>query len=186
MSMRRLITGLIVTGLLAVPVPYAFADEHEAPELNHQALTKIALLADFIVEAAADPDADPDPDADDAALAAATTSVTDLRTLDIGWGALFKILKLAAATGEDPETLVGEIGPDGEFDFGALRNSLEPEQRAIYDSLAKNFGTLVSGDRKAAHAEAKAEAKAERDARKAEKRAERDARKAARGQSGGG
>jgi hypothetical protein len=174
MTMQRTMTGLVVAALMALQMPAVLADEGEVPQPNEAFTTKVDLLADFV---AGDEATEED-------TAAAAESVAALRTSGIGWGALFKIYKLAAAMGVDAEALLDEIGPDGEFDFGALRNALTEAEREAYDSSAKNFGTLVAAAHKAGASETKAAKMAERDARKAAKMAERDARKAARGQGG--
>jgi len=167
--MRKLISAALVTALVMAGMPAALADDDgDAPQLNESSMMKVALLADFL---AGD-------DAEEPEVIAATTTVDAMRTSGIGWGALFKIYKLATAMDMDPAQLIAGISPDGEFDFGELKNNLTVDQRAVYDSLAKNFGTLVSGEKKADEAAAKAAAKAER-------KAQREAAKAARGNPGG-
>ena len=164
--MRMRAISLVVSLLMVLSAPGAFADEGdgETPELNATAQTKVALLADFV---AGDP-------FDEVALATATETVTDMRTSGIGWCALMKIYKLAAALGVDPGELVGEIGADGEFDFGEIKNSLTDSQRAAYEDMPKNFGTLKAAEMKADKA---SEMKAEKAQGKADRKAERDAGK---------
>jgi hypothetical protein len=151
--------------MLVVSAPSAFADGAEHSSRSSE--VKIRLLADFGGEIA--------------------DGVTDMRSTGIGWGALFKIYKLAAAMDVDPSTLVGEIGPDGEFSFGEAKKLMDEDQRAAFDAMPKNFGTLVAAAmrsdkaaEKAERDEGKADDKAERDDRKAEHKAMRDARKDAR------
>ena len=66
----------------------------------------------------------------------------------IGFGALFKLYKLARAQGVSVDDLLATIPVDenGErdFRFGELRNALTEEQRALYESGPKNLGKLVS------------------------------------------
>jgi hypothetical protein len=70
----------------------------------------------------------------------------------IGFGALFKLYKLARAKGISIDDLLATIptGANGEreFGFGQLRKSLTPEQRAAFTSGPKNLGQLVSGKNK--------------------------------------
>ena len=70
----------------------------------------------------------------------------------IGFGALFKLYKLARAQGISFDELLATIpvGENGEreFRFGQLRKALTEEQRAIYESGPKNLGKLVSGANK--------------------------------------
>lgn len=151
--------ALFAALMLMSSAPGVLADEEDTATvpLTKSSAMKAELLADF--------------------SETATTSVVDLRTSGIGWGALFKIYKLAAAMGVDASSLVGAIGPDGEFAFGELKKALTDEQRAAFDALPKNFGTLVASAVKAPKALEKA---AEREERKAARNAERDARKDAR------
>ena len=67
----------------------------------------------------------------------------------IGFGALFKLYKLARAKGMSVDDLLAMI-PTGanverEFGFGNLRKSLTAEQLAAFNSGPKNLGQLVSG-----------------------------------------
>ena len=70
----------------------------------------------------------------------------------IGFGALFKLYKLARTKGISVDDLLATIptGANGEreFGFGQLRKSLTAEQRAAFNSGAKNLGQLVSGKNK--------------------------------------
>jgi hypothetical protein len=67
----------------------------------------------------------------------------------IGFGALFKLYKLARAKGISVDELLATIPTDAngkrEFGFGQLRKGLTPEQRALHESGPKNLGRLVSG-----------------------------------------
>jgi hypothetical protein len=70
----------------------------------------------------------------------------------IGFGALFKLYKLARAQGISLDELLATIpvGENGEreFGFGQLRKVLTAEQRALYESGPKNLGKLVSAQSK--------------------------------------
>jgi hypothetical protein len=74
----------------------------------------------------------------------------------IGFGALFKLYKLARAQGISVDELLATVASDAngerDFAFGQRRNALTDEQRAIYDSGPKNLGRLVSGASKNAAA----------------------------------
>src|SRR5207253_3769146 len=77
----------------------------------------------------------------------------------IGFGAVFKLYKLARAKGISVDDLLASIptGANGEreFGFGQLRKSLTAEQLAAFNSGAKNLGQLVSGKNKQAKSKAK-------------------------------
>ena len=81
----------------------------------------------------------------------------------IGFGALFKLYKLARAKGISVDDLLATIptGANGEreFGFGQLRKSLTAEQLAAFNSGPKNLGHLVSG--KSKHKTPKAESAGE-------------------------
>jgi len=66
----------------------------------------------------------------------------------IGFGALFKLYKLARAQGITIDALLATIPTDAngerEFAFGQRRKALTDEQRALYESGPKNLGRLVS------------------------------------------
>jgi len=70
----------------------------------------------------------------------------------IGFGALFKLFKLARAEGISVDALLAKIpsGENGhhEFGFGKLRKELTAEQLAAFESGPKNLGQLVSGKSK--------------------------------------
>jgi len=70
----------------------------------------------------------------------------------IGFGALFKLYKLARAKGISVDDLLATIPTDAngerEFGFGNLRKSLTAEQLAAFNSGPKNLGHLVSGKNK--------------------------------------
>ena len=70
----------------------------------------------------------------------------------IGFGALFKLYKIARAKGISVDDLLATIptGANGEreFGFGNLRKSLTAEQLAAFNSGPKNLGHLVSGKNK--------------------------------------
>ena len=70
----------------------------------------------------------------------------------IGFGALFKLYKLARAQGISVDELLATIPTDAngerEFAFGQRRKALTDELRAIYESGPKNLGRLVSAKSK--------------------------------------
>ncbi len=72
--------------------------------------------------------------------------VLALKQQGVGFGAIVKLLALAEAAGTSVDDLLAEAstGPDGEleFDFGALRAELTPEQLAGLSDLPTNFGQL--------------------------------------------
>jgi hypothetical protein len=67
----------------------------------------------------------------------------------IGFGALFKLYKLARAKGISVDDLLASIPTNAngerEFGLGQLRKGLTDEQRAAYEAGPKNLGKLVSG-----------------------------------------
>jgi hypothetical protein len=67
----------------------------------------------------------------------------------IGFGALFKLYKLARAKGIGVDELLATIPTNAngerEFGFGQLRKGLTEEQRRVYEAGPKNLGKLVSG-----------------------------------------
>src|SRR5207244_1058858 len=77
----------------------------------------------------------------------------------IGFGALFKLYKLAHAKGISVDDLLATIPTDAngqrEFGFGDLRKGLTAEQRAGFNSGPKNLGQLVSGKNKQNKSKAK-------------------------------
>src|SRR5438093_6111202 len=77
----------------------------------------------------------------------------------IGFGALFKLYKLARAKGISVDDLLATIPTDAngerEFGFGNLRKSLTAEQLAAFNSGPKNLGQLVSGKNKQNKSKAK-------------------------------
>jgi hypothetical protein len=77
----------------------------------------------------------------------------------IGFGALFKLFKLARAEGISVDALLAKIPTDEngnhEFGFGKLRKELTAEQLATFKSSPKNLGQLVSAKNKHDEGEAK-------------------------------
>jgi hypothetical protein len=73
----------------------------------------------------------------------------------IGFGALFKLYKLARAQGISFDELLTTIplneNGEREFRFGQLRKALTDDQRSLYESGPKNLGKLVSGASKKQH-----------------------------------
>src|SRR5680860_562608 len=128
MRSRIAVAVLLVFGV--VPAG-ALADEGDTPMGSSSAqLAKVELLADFAVGEGAHGDA----------VVAARESVTALRDQGIGWGALFKLQKLASILGVNASDLMADGGETGEFNFGELRKTLTPDQLAEYEAGVKNFG----------------------------------------------
>ena len=77
----------------------------------------------------------------------------------IGFGALFKLFKLARAEGISVDALLAKIPTDEdghhEFGFGKLRKELTAEQLSSFKSGPKNLGQLVSAKNKHDEGEAK-------------------------------
>lgn len=164
--MRRI--AVLTAVVMMLSVPGALADEvDESEEVNERSLRKIELIADFA--------------SGGTSTEVAIAEATDLRTAGVGWGAMLKVYKLAAAMDVSASELFVEISADGDFDFGELKKALTDEQRASFEEMPKNLGTLMVAEKKAEIEAKKAEKRAEREARKAEKKAEREERKAAKG-----
>ena len=68
-----------------------------------------------------------------------------LREEGIGFGALFQLYALAAATDTSVEELLA-LREQG-LGFGELRNALDPDQLAILEALPKNVGRIVSDNK---------------------------------------
>jgi len=172
--MRLRATSLFVSLMLVIAAPSAFADEGDEGDdgAPKSSTMKVEMLADFIAGDSAEADGG-------TALADASTAVADFRISGMGWGALFKIYALAAVLEVPASDLLGAIGSDGdfEFSFGELKNGLTEDQRAAFDEMPKNFGTLMADAMRTDKATDKAAAAEERNA---DKKAERDARKEAR------
>jgi hypothetical protein len=70
----------------------------------------------------------------------------------IGFGALFKLYKLARAQGISVDELLATIPTDAngerDFAFGQRRKAMTDEQRALYESGPKNLGRFVSAKSK--------------------------------------
>ncbi|MCL1594475.1 MAG: hypothetical protein M3132_09000 [Actinomycetia bacterium] len=62
----------------------------------------------------------------------------------IGWGALYKLMQIAAARGISIDDLLNDLDTDGndEFGFGELRKSLDESQLAILENTPRNLGQL--------------------------------------------
>jgi len=129
--MRRLVIFAAAIALFASTAAIASADDHDsAAELSDAQQRKAELLADYMLHDGAD----------EAAKEAAIDEIVELRTGDtiVGWGALFKLLQLEAATGVPLSTLIEADG----WGFGRLFKALEQEQRDRLEGTAKNFGQL--------------------------------------------
>lgn len=72
--------------------------------------------------------------------------VTALHDQGIGFGALFKLYKLACATGADVNDLIAGIEEDGGgWSFGKRFSELTDEEKAQCEGLPKNLGQSISG-----------------------------------------
>jgi hypothetical protein len=79
---------------------------------------------------------------------ASEDEVLQLHKDGLGFGALFKVLQISRATGQDPAALIASFPTvDGrkEPGFGELFANLTAEQRQSLEDGPKNFGQLVSG-----------------------------------------
>ncbi len=130
-------------------------DKDERKAFKHQArlihrLIKANPAAKGMVESDdAEAEADDAPVAKEDLLAEAfgveVSVVTGLREQDIGWGAVFHLLKLSSATGTSLEELraLGADG-DGGFSFGKLRKELGNAELAAFGEKPRNFGQLMA------------------------------------------
>ena len=72
--------------------------------------------------------------------------VMELHDQGIGFGALFKLYKLACATGVDVNDLIAGIEEEGGgWSFGKRFNELTDEEKAQCEGLPKNLGQAISG-----------------------------------------
>jgi hypothetical protein len=111
-------------------------DVTEASELSDAQQRKAELLADYIVG----------DEPEDGETDAAIDEIVELRTGDpaVGWGAMFKLLQLAKATGTELSLTeyMAEIRSEGGWAFGRRFKELDDEQRGNLDDTAKNLGQL--------------------------------------------
>ncbi|GMQ98153.1 MAG: hypothetical protein BMS9Abin17_0659 [Acidimicrobiia bacterium] len=92
-------------------------------------------------------------------IAAATGDLTEtivmLRTGEpsIGWGALYKLMQIAAARDMTVGELLEEIGQDEDggydFGFGQLRKTLSPDEMDTLNETPRNLGQLKKQAREA-------------------------------------
>jgi hypothetical protein len=83
-----------------------------------------------------------------AEFGAGEDQVLQLHKDGLGFGALFKVLQIARATGQDPAALIASFPTvDGKKEpgFGELFAGLTDQQRQSLEDGPKNFGQLVSG-----------------------------------------
>lgn len=111
-------------------------DTAEGDEANVQAEEETGEGAAHVAEVIGD------------AFGASQEEVLALHEQGIGFGALFKLYALAAATGTSVDDLLAAIATDAEgefeFAFGKRFNDLTEEQQAVLESGPKNLGQLVS------------------------------------------
>jgi hypothetical protein len=156
--MRRLFIVALATTLLGSTMGIAFADDEvtdgedtESAVISETQLWKARMIADyFIPEDAEDPDGDAE---------ALTDEVVEARTGEpaIGWGALYKVMQLWVATGDEDESLtdfIAMLEDDGGWAFGKRFKALDDEQRTKLEEadLPRNLGQ--------AHKQAKADERA--------------------------
>ena len=140
--MKRLILLVALVMAMAVLAPAAFADD-EAPEepadteiveekeLSEAQQWKAMFIADYFAGFPAEeegtdaPVAEATDEADETLDDALLPLVLDLRET-AGWGAVFKLMMYAAATGEDP-SLIGPLAGDSGYAFGQLLRNPEFE-----------------------------------------------------------
>ena len=136
--MKRLILLLALVMAMAVLAPVAFADdaddlegadiEMEEKEPSAAQLWKAQMIADYFAGILLKDVVSSEPVAEEAPRELNLTllpNVLELRST-AGWGAVFKLMMYAAATGEDPS----DIGPsvdDGGYGFGNLFKGVEFE-----------------------------------------------------------
>jgi hypothetical protein len=156
--MRRLFIVALATTLLGSTMGIAFADDEvtdgedtESAVISETQLWKARMIADyFIPEDAEDPDGDAE---------ALTDEVVEARTGEpaIGWGALYKVMQLWVATGDEDQSLtdfIAMLEDDGGWAFGKRFKALDDEQRTKLEEadLPRNLGQ--------AHKQAKADERA--------------------------
>lgn len=144
--MRRLFIVALATTLLGSTMGIAFAEDEvidgedtEIAVMSETQLWKARMIADyFIPEDAEDPDGDAE---------ALTDEVVEARTGEpsVGWGALYKVMQLWVATGEEDETLtdfITKLEGEGGWAFGKRFKALDDDQRTKLDEadLPKNLG----------------------------------------------
>jgi hypothetical protein len=157
--MRNLRLLLLLAAVAAVGSYSAFAGPDRP---SHTGPSTVASQAGNDVESGPlavqeqQPEDGQDPQGNDKVAAAiagefnvSTEEVLARHDQGIGFGALFKLYKLARARGISVDEMLATVPKDtnGEFEFGfgKLRKALTPEQRALYESGPKNLGRLVSG-----------------------------------------
>jgi hypothetical protein len=146
--MKRIVMVLMATVLLGAAAGAAMAgdDALEAPQtedtststsLSDAQTWKAEVIADSFV-------AD---DAEEGEAQALTEEIVAARTGEpsVGWGALYKVMQLWVATGEDGEdltTFMSNLRDEGGWAFGKRFKELEPDQQEKLDAadLPKNLG----------------------------------------------
>ncbi len=156
--MRRLFIVALATTLLGSTMGIAFADDEvadgedaESAVISEAQLWKARMIADYFI-----PEDAEDPEGDTETL---TDEVVEARTGDpaVGWGALYKVMQLWVATGEEDQSLtdfIAMLEEDGGWAFGKRFKALDDEQRTKLEEadLPRNLGQ--------AHKQAKAEERA--------------------------
>jgi len=149
--MKRLILLVALVIAMAVLAPAAFADDtdvdteggdtavemEEEKELSAAQQWKAAMIADYFGSFLPEESADAETVATEAAEdldSRLLPGVLELRA-ETGWGALFKVMMYAQATGEDPWS-IGPLADDGGYGFGNLFKDVE------FDGEYTNLGQL--------------------------------------------
>lgn len=147
--MRRILIVALAATLLGSTIGTAFADDEvtegdgtesdgtESAVLSEAQMWKARMIADYFI---------PEP-ADEGAAEALTDDIVEARTEEpaVGWGALYKVMQLWVATGDEDESLTGFIGmleDDGGWAFGKRFKALDDDQRTKLGEadLPKNLG----------------------------------------------
>jgi opacity protein-like surface antigen len=166
--MKRMLVVALAAILVATVAGAALADD-ESPEsedtdttavLSDAQMWKARMIADYFVD---EPSEEVDEEATAAAIDGLTDEIVGARTgqPSVGWGALYKVMQLWVATGDEDQTLtdfVTAMQDEGGWAFGKRFKALDEEQRTKLDDadLPKNLGQ--------ANKQAKAEERAERKA----------------------
>lgn len=139
-------TILAMTMILALSVTtVAFADEHdegetETTELNDKQMQRAANLAEYYAPHLEDGDAE-----------ALQEQIVALRTETpkVGWGVMYKLLRLSEYTGDDLDTLIEELRGEGGWGLGkAMKEMREDSEWKESSTSAKNFGQFKKEQRK--------------------------------------
>ncbi|MGI9667665.1 MAG: hypothetical protein ACR2N2_11335 [Acidimicrobiia bacterium] len=113
--------------------------EAEQGELNDKQTMRAASLAGYFA-----------PHLDDVEEAFLYEQITMLRTTEpkVGWGAMYKLLRLSEYTGQDLDVLIEELRADGGWGFGKAMKEMRTDADWKESSgTAKNFGQFKKQQR---------------------------------------